>query len=136
MATVKTNPTTTNTRPITRPNLVISGRVTDARGAPAAVDLNIAVALEAVVAHDADATVYEVYGVTLRSGLDGRFADSCDIADDVRVLLSGWVKCSVQFCAEVPGSPARTKVVRWMRPSSDEVINGLNALLGDVTVML
>ncbi len=136
MATVKTNPTATTTRAVTRPNLVIGGRVTDAHGAPAAVDLHVTVALEAVVAHAADPTVFEVYGVTLRSGLDGRFTDSYDLEDDVRVMLSGWVKCTVQLWAQVPGAPIRTKVVRWMRPSSNELIEGLSALLADALVIL
>jgi hypothetical protein len=136
MATVKTNPTTTTTRAVTRPNLVIGGRVTDAHGAPAAVDLQLTIFLEAVVADDADATVYDVYGVTLRTGPDGRFTDSYDIADDVRLLLKGWVKCSVQLWVQVPGAPVRTKVVRWMRPSSHELIEGLSALLTNALVIL
>ena len=68
MATVRTNPTTT-TQKVTRPNLVIGGRVTDAHGAPAAMDLQLTVALEAVVADDAHPVVYEVYGVELRGRL-------------------------------------------------------------------
>ena len=70
------------------PNLVIGGRVTDAHGAPAAVDLQLTVALEAVVADDADPVVYEVYGVELRTDSDGRFADSYDLSDEVRARRS------------------------------------------------
>ena len=131
MATVKTNPSATSTRAVARPNLVIGGRVTDAHGAPVAVDLHVTVALEAVVAHDADPTVYDVYGARLRSGSDGRFTDSYDLDDDVRTVLKGWVRCTVQYWAQVPGAPVHTKVVRWMRPSSEELIAGFSALLAD-----
>lgn len=146
MATVKTNPITTAPRTVTRPNLVIGGRVTDATGAPAAVDLQLIVALETVIADGAGAwvsgaprasgasghTVLDAYCATLRTDVDGRFADSYDLADDVRGLLNGWVKCTVQLWAQVPGAPVHTKVVRWMRPSSGELIEGLSALLADV----
>jgi hypothetical protein len=132
MATVTKTPTTTPQK-VTRPNLVIGGRVIDAHGAPAAVDLQLTVALEAVVADDADPTVYEVYGVEVRTDADGRFADSYDLADDVRASLAGWVKCTVQICPQPPEAPIRTKVVRWMRPTSDQLIAGLSALLANVT---
>ena len=132
MATVKTNPRNTATRTATRPDLVIGGRVTDAMGAPAAVDLQLIVALEAVVADEADVTVYDAYCVTLRTDGDGRFSDSYDLADDVRVLLKGWVRCTVQLWAQMPGAPVHTKVVRWMRPSSEELIAGFSALLADI----
>lgn len=132
MATVTTT-TSTTTQKVTRPNLVIGGRLTDAHGGPAAVDLQPTVALEAVGAEDADPTVYEVYGVELRTDADGRFTDSYDIADDVRASLGGWVKCTVQVRQQVPEAPIRTKVVRWMRPTSDQLISGLSALLADVT---
>ena len=132
MATVATNPTTT-TQQVTRPNLVIGGRVTGASDAPAAVDVQLTVALEAVVADDADPMVYEVYGVDLRTDADGRFVDSHDLADDVRSSLEGWVKCTVQIRSSEPDSPIRTKVVRWTRPTGDQLIAGLSALLADVT---
>ena len=132
MAAPTTNATTT-TQKVTRPNLIIGGRVTDAHGVPAAVDLQLTVALEAVVADDADPIVYDVYGVELRADSDGRFADSYDLSDEVRVSLEGWVKCTVQFRPQVPDAPIRTKVVRWMRPTSDQLIAGLSALLADVT---
>ena len=77
-------------------------------------------------------TVYDVYGVELRTDADGRFADSYDLADDVRALLTGWVKCTVQLWPQVPDAPIHTKVVRWMRPTSEELIAGLSALLADV----
>ena len=132
MATVTTK-TTSTTQKVTRPNLVIGGRLTDAHGGSDAVDLQLTVALEAVVADDADPTVYEVYGVELRTDPDGRFTDSYDLADDVRTSLAGWVKCTVQVRPQVPDAPIRTKVVRWMRPTSDQLISGLSALLADVT---
>jgi hypothetical protein len=137
MATVTTNQTTTSTKPVTRPNLVIGGRVTDAHGAPAAESVQLTVALEAVVAEDSVSdefgpTVYDVYGAELRTDADGRFADSYDLADDVRPLLVGWVKCTVQLRPQLPDAPIHTKVVRWMRPTSHELIEGLSALLADV----
>ena len=132
MATV-TSKSTTTTQTVTRPNLVIGGRLTDANGDPAAVDLQLTVALETVVADDADPIVHEVYGVELRTDSDGRFTDSYDLADDVRASLGGWVKCTVQVRPRVPEAPIRTKVVRWMRPTSDQLISGLSALLADMT---
>jgi hypothetical protein len=132
MATVKTNPIKSATRTVNRPNLVIGGRVTDAMGAPVAVDLQLIVALEAVVADEADVTVHDAYCVTLRTGADGRFTDSYDLADEVRMVMKGWVRCTVQYWAQVPGAPVHTKVVRWMRPSSEELIAGFSALLADV----
>jgi hypothetical protein len=137
MATVTTNQKTSATKAVNRPNLVIGGRVTDSDGAPAAVGVQLTVALEAVVADDVVAgecgpTVYDVYGVELRTDADGRFADSYDLADDVRQLLTGWVKCTVQVRPQVPDAPIHTKVVRWMRPTSHELIQGLSALLANV----
>ena len=132
MAALTTNATTT-TQKVTRPNLIIGGRVTGAHGIPAAVDLQLTVALEAVVADDADPIVYDVYGVELRADPDGRFADSYDLPDEVRASLQGWVKCTVQLRPQVLDAPIRTKVVRWMRPTSDQLIAGLSALLADVT---
>ena len=102
MAALTTNATTT-TQKVTRPNLIIRGRVTGAHGIPAAVDLQLTVALEAVVADDADPIVYDVYGVEFRADSDGRFADSYDLSDEVRASLEGWVKCTVQFRPQVPG---------------------------------
>ena len=136
MATVKTTrtpaATPAATPAVTRPNLEIAGIATDNDGAPSALNLHLTVALEAVVADDADATVFDAYAVTLRTGPDGRFIDSYDFDDDVRTRLSGWVKCTVQLCTDVPGAPIVTKVVRWLRPSSDDLIEGLSALLADV----
>jgi hypothetical protein len=150
MSEVTTNATTTNatttnaattvTGPaVTRPNLVIGGRVTDRHGAPVTVGVHLTVALEAVVPDDvllgddvSDDTVYDIYGVELRTDADGRFTDTYDPADDVRALLTGWVKCTVQLQARVPDAPVRTKVVRWMRPTSEEVLAGLSALLADI----
>ena len=144
MATVTTNQTTTTTRAITRPNLVISGRVTDAHGAPAVVGLQLTVALEPVVAdvtvsegfgsEGFGPSVYDAYGVELLTDADGRFTDSYDLADDVRQVLDGWVKCTVQLRPRVPDAPIHTKVVRWMRPTGHELIEGLNALLADVVM--
>jgi hypothetical protein len=154
MATVTTNQTTTTTRAITRPNLVISGRVIDAHGAPAVVGLQLTVALEAVVADEAFSerfgsegfgsegfgseefgpSVYDAYGVELLTDADGRFTDSYDLADDVRQVLGGWVKCTVQLRPQVPNAPIHTKVVRWMRPTGHELIEGLSALLADVVM--
>jgi hypothetical protein len=144
MATVTTNQTTTTTRAITRPNLVISGRVTDAHGAPAVVGLQLTVALEAVVADETFSegfgsegigpSVYDAYGVELLTDADGRFTDSYDLADDVRQVLDGWVKCTVQLRPRVPDAPIHTKVVRWMRPTGHELIEGLSALLADVVM--
>jgi hypothetical protein len=138
MAEVTTTPATTTTPTtspaVTRPNLVIGGRVTDCHGAPVAVGVQLTVALEAVVADgvSADDTVYDMYGVELRTDADGRFADSYDPDDDVRALLTGWVKCTVQLQAHVPDAPVRTKVVRWMRPTSGELLAGLSVLLADI----
>jgi hypothetical protein len=141
MAQVTTNPSTdpstnpsrsTTTQAVTRPGLVIGGRVTDRHGAPVAVGVQLTVALEAVVAENAEPTVYDMYGVELRTDANGRVEDSYDLADDVRVILNGWVKCTVQIQARLPDAPVRTKVVRWMRPSSAELINGLSALLADI----
>jgi hypothetical protein len=140
MATVKTNHSTAATRTSTRPSLVVGGRVSDATGR---VGLQLIVALESVVADDGCApvsgvcgssvpTVYDMYCATLQTDVDGRFTDSYDFADDVRAQLKGWVKCTVQLWAQVPGAPVATKVVRWMRPSSGELIAGLSALLADV----
>jgi hypothetical protein len=144
MATVTTNQTTTTTRAITRPNLVISGRVTDAHGAPAVVGLQLTVALEAVVADETFSegfgsegigpSVYDAYGVECLTDADGRFTDSYDLADDVRQVLGGWVKCTVQLRPQVPNAPIHTKVVRWMRPTGHELIEGLSALLANVVM--
>lgn len=144
MAEFTTNPTTTNpkttTTPlVTRPKLVIGGRVIDRHGAPVAVGVQLTVALEAVVADavirddagDVD-TVYDMYGIELLTDTDGRFTDSYDPPDDVRALLTGWVKCTAQLQARVPDAPIHTKVVRWMRPTSGEVLAGLSALLADI----
>ena len=124
---------TTTTQTVTRPNLVIGGRVTDAHGVPAAVDLQLTVALEAVVADDADPTCTTCTASSCATDADGRFADSYDLSDEVRASLEGWVKCTVQLRPQVPDAPIRTKVVRWMRPTSDQLIAGLSALLADVT---
>jgi hypothetical protein len=34
----------------------------------------------------------------------------------------------------VPDAPIHTKVVRWMRPTGHELIEGLSALLADVVM--
>jgi hypothetical protein len=133
-------PTTATTGASTdRPHLVVRGRLVDATGAPADGELLVTVALEAVVAETAEASVHAVYGVHLRTGADGRFANSIDIADEVRDRLHGWVMCTVHVAARVDGvvcDPACTRVVRWMRPTSAALITGLGALLGELRVTL
>jgi hypothetical protein len=42
--------------------------------------------------------------------------------------------CSLVAQALVPGATLQTKIVRWQRPSSAEVIACLSALLGTITL--
>ena len=112
-----------------RPDLIVTGIIRD--GSDRRVQLVIAI--EPVVDDDADVTLLALHAVEVRADALGRFTHAWDLPDDVRACLHGWVMCTVFVGPH--GVPATTaKSVRWQRPSSVELIVGLNALLGTIVV--
>ena len=74
-----------------------------------------------------------MYSSPTRTDADGHFVDRYDLPDDVRHRLQGWVLCTVVVQPRVPGAASYTKMVRWQRQSSSELIAGLSALLATVS---
>ena len=112
-----------------RRDLIVAGIIRDA----ADRRVRLVVAIEPVVADDADVTLLAMHAAEVRADALGRFTHAWDLPDDVRAGLGGWVMCTV--LVEPHGAPATTtKTVRWQRPSSAELIAGFNALLGTIVV--
>ena len=111
-------------------DLVVAGIV---RGRPGA-RVQLLVVLEPVVADDACSEFLALHATEVDADHCGRFTHRYAISPDVRARLVGWVMCTVVARPLVAGAALRTKVVRWQRPSSAEVITGLSALLGSITL--
>jgi hypothetical protein len=112
-----------------RPDLIVAGIIRDA----ADRRVRLVVAVEPVVADEVDVTLLALHAVEVRADALGRFTHAWDVPDDTRACLRGWVMCTV--LVEPQGARATTtKTVRWQRPSSAELIVGLNALLGTIVV--
>ncbi len=112
-----------------RCDLVVAGTI---KGA-ADCDVDLMVAIETVVPDHEIPEILTMYSTTTRTTADGRFIDRYDIPDDVRDHLHGWVMCTVVAQPRVPGALGYSKVVRWQRQSSGELIAGLSALLATVS---
>jgi hypothetical protein len=112
------------------PELVVTGVV---RGR-SVVRVRLVVVLEPVVADDACSELFALHAVEVDADHNGRFTYRYAVPPDVRARLRGWVMCSLVAHALVPGAKPQTKVVRWQRPSSAEVITGLSVLLGTITL--
>jgi hypothetical protein len=112
------------------PELVVTGIVRGRAGAR----VRLVIVLEPVVADDACAELFALHAVEVDADHTGRFTYRYALPPDVRARLEGWVMCSLVAHALVPGAKIQTKVVRWRRPSSAEVIAGLSALLGTITL--
>jgi len=118
-----------------RPDLIVSGVITGVINDGADRRVQLVVAIEPVVADDADAELLALIAAEVRADAFGRFTYSCDLADEVRASLAGWVMCTVLVEPSLsPSTSTATKIVRWQRPSSAELIVGLNALLGTIVV--
>ena len=112
--------------------LVIAGTVGEAAG----VDLDVTMAIETVVPDDEVPEIIGLYCTRIHTDADGRFSDRYAVPDETRRRLQGWVMCTVVVQPLVLGAGAYTKVVRWQRSTSDELISGLNALLSALSVDL
>jgi hypothetical protein len=112
--------------------LLVAGTIKDAPRS----DVDLVVVIERVVPDDEIPEILGLYGNRIRTDADGRFADRYTVPDDMRQHLHGWVMCTVVVQPQVPGAGSYVKVVRWQRPSSDELIAGLGALLSPVSFKL
>jgi hypothetical protein len=112
--------------------LLVAGTI---KGAPIC-DVDLMVAIERVVPDDAIPEIIGVYCTRTRTDADGRFADRYTVPDEIRRHLRGWVMCTVVVQPQVPGAGGYSKVVRWQRPSSNDLIAGLGALLASVSFEL
>jgi hypothetical protein len=110
--------------------LIIAGTTRDVAGAR----VQLIVALEPVVADDAGSELIALHAAEVCADDRGRFVYRYALPDDERARLTGWVMCTVLAQRMAAGATISTKVVRWQRPSSAELITGLNALLGTITV--
>jgi hypothetical protein len=112
-----------------RRDLVIAGTV---KGIPHS-ELDLVVAIETVVPDNEIPEILAMYSSPTRTDPDGRFVDRYDLPDEVRHRLGGWVMCTVVVQPRVRGTGSYTKMVRWQRQSSSELIAGLSALLATVS---
>ncbi len=112
-----------------RCDLVVAG---NAKGA-SHTDVGLMVAIETVVPDNEIPEILLMYSTLTRTDADGHFVDRYDVPDDVRHQLHGWVMCTVVVQPHLPGASGYTKVVRWQRQSSGELIAGLSALLATVS---
>lgn len=110
-------------------DLVVAGTVKDSPSS----DIDLVVAIERVVADNAPAEILDVYCCRTCTDADGRFADRYTPPAEVRGRLHGWVMCTVGVQPRVPGAQGCWMVVRWQRQSSDDLIAGLSALLGNAS---
>jgi hypothetical protein len=112
-----------------RRDLVIAGTVkgTSRR------ELDLMVAIETVVPDHEIPEILAIYSSLVRPDAVGRFVDRYDLPDDVRHRLHGWVMCTVVLQSRERGAITHTKMVRWQRQSSSELIAGLSALLAAVS---
>jgi hypothetical protein len=110
-------------------DLVIAGTIKDA----ANCDVDLLVSLETVVPDHEVPEILTMYSTRTHTDGVGRYADRYDVPDEVRRDLRGWVMCTVVLQPQVRGARSFTKVVRWQRQSSNELITGLSALLASVS---
>lgn len=109
--------------------LVLAGVI---RGA-SSCDVDLTVAIETVAADDDVPEILGLFGTRIRTDANGRFADRYAVPDELRRRLHGWVMCTVVVQPRLPGAGAYTKVVRWQRSSSQELLAGLSALLAPLS---
>jgi hypothetical protein len=107
-------------------DLVIAGAINGG----SCVDADLLVAMERVVPDDADPDIIDLVCAPIHTDADGRFTYRYSPQSTVRGRLHGWVMCMVVVQPRVMGSDPYCKVVRWQRPSSDDLLTGLGALLG------
>ena len=99
-------------------------------------DVDLLVAIERVVPDDALPEIIDLACTSATTDVRGRFTYRYSPRDDVRERLRGWVMCTVVVQPRVPGCDGYRKVVRWQRPSTDDLIAGLGALLGTMSFEL
>jgi hypothetical protein len=109
--------------------LVIAGTIGDG----AIRDLDVTVAIETVVPDDEISEILGLYCTRIHTDAGGRFSDGYAVPDETRRRLHGWVMCTVVVQPLVAGAGSYSKVVRWQRSTSDELIRGLNALLSSLS---
>ncbi len=114
------------------PDLEMVGNVVgdDAAGR----DLLITVVLEAVAADDAAGEIFDVHVAEACADASGRFVHRYALPLDVADRLSGWVICAVAVQLTREPESTMVKVVRWQRQSPAELVAGLNALLGTLSI--
>jgi hypothetical protein len=112
-----------------RVDLVIAGVIKDA----ANCDVELLVAIETVVPDHEVPEILTMYSTRTHTDGAGRYADRYDVPEEVRRHLHGWVMCTVVVQPQVRGAGSFTKVVRWQRQTSNELIAGLGALLASVS---
>jgi hypothetical protein len=110
--------------------LIISGTTPGVGG----VQVRLVVVLEPVAADDVGSELIALHAAEVCADEHGRFVYRYELPEEVRARLTGWVMCSVMAQRMVAGAPIRTKVVRWQRQTSAELVSGLNALLGTINV--
>ncbi len=99
----------------------------------ASSDVDLTVAIETVVPDNEIPELLVLYSARVRTDADGRFVVDYSVPEETRRHLHGWVMCTVVVQPLVPGAGEYSKVVRWHRPSSSELIAGLSALLASVS---
>jgi hypothetical protein len=112
--------------------LVIAGAINGG----SCVDADLLVAIERVVPDDARPEVIDLVCTPIHTDAHGRFTYRYNPPRPVRDLLHGWVMCMIVVQPRLPGSDAYCKIVRWQRPSPDDLLTGLGALLGPVSCEL
>ncbi len=113
-------------------DLVIAGAINGALH----VGADLLVAIERVMPDDADPEIIDLVCTPIHTDADGRFTYRYSPREAVRERLHGWVMCTVVVQPRVLGSDGYCKVVRWQRPSADDLLAGLGALLGPVLLEL
>ena len=112
-----------------RCELRIGGTIKDC----ASIDVDLVVAIETVVPDNAIPEILLLYSARATTDADGRFVDRYNVPDEIRRHLHGWAMCTVVAQPLLAGADACTKVVRWQRPTSSDLVAGLGALLASVS---
>ena len=99
----------------------------------ASTEVDLMVAIETVVPDNEVPELLVMYCTRAHTDAHGRFVDRYTVPDEIRPHLHGWVMCTVVVRPLVTGAAGYTKVVRWQRPSSGDLIAGLGALLASVS---